>query len=361
MPAIALIGQRFMGRAHSNAWSQVQKFFELGDPVELKVLCGRERGELEQFAARWGWEEISTDWREVVKRDDVDIVDISVPQHLHAEIAIEAARHGKHLFCEKPLCVTVAEARAMLAAAREAGVVHYLNHNYRRCPAVALAKRIVDEGGVGEVYHWRGAYQQSWLVDPERPMDWRLRKEAAQAGPLIDLGTHNLDLARHLGGEIDVASLSCRARTFVRQRPEEGGGMGEVTVDDAALMGFDFVGGGMGSVEVTRFATGRRNRHSFELYGSEGAIAWDLEDMNRLRYYREADGVDVRGWRDILVTEPGHPYVGRWWPPGHIIGYEHSFVHAAADFLEAVAVGARIRPDFEDGLVLAELIERALG
>lgn len=357
---VAILGHRFMGRAHSNGWSQAAKFFDLPVRPVLQVACGRDRVDLEAFAERWGWAEVETDWEAVVARGDIDIVDISLPTHLHAAPAIAAARAGKHVFCEKPSCRNSEEAAAMLAAVEEAGVVHYLNHNYRRCPAVALAKKMIDEGEVGEVYHWRGAYQQSWLRNPEHPLDWKLRRETAAAGPLWDLGSHAIDLAHHLVG--DFAHLSCETRQFIAERPlaEDPSRRGEVEVECAATLMGGFRNGAMATIELTRYASGRRNRHTFEIYGSKGALAWDMEDMNRLRFYRESDPEHLRGFRDILVTERCHEYANAWWPPGHIIGYEHSFVHAAADFLKAVHEGRRIEPDLRDGLRIMRVMEAAL-
>ncbi len=358
--SVAILGHRFMGRAHSNAWSQAGKFFDLPVEPELKVACGRDEADLKKFADRWGWAEIETDWRKVIERDDIDIVDISLPQHLHAEVAIAAARAGKHLFCEKPLGLTSAEGEAMLAAAQSAGVVHYINHNYRRAPAVTLARQLIDQGQLGDLYHWRGAYQQSWLIDPEMPMSWKLKKETAKAGPQWDLSSHSVDLANYLVG--DISSVSCLTKNFITERPLENdpAQRGEVTVEDAALMMVEFENGALGSFESTRFATGRRNHHTFEIYGSRGALTWDLEDMNRLQFLSMDDDDHARGFRDILATERIHDYAKNWWPPGHIIGYEHTFVHAVADFLEAVASGGSVSPNFADGVKVLKVLEAGL-
>ena len=358
--SVAILGHRFMGRAHSNAWSQVSKFFDLPVEPELKVACGRDVEDLQEFADRWGWAEIETDWCAVVERDDIDIVDISLPQHLHAEVAIAAAQAGKHLFCEKPLGLTIEEGEQMLAAAESASVVHYVNHNYRRAPAVVLARQLIDEGKIGDIYHWRGAYQQSWLIDPNFPLNWKLKKETAKAGPQWDLSSHSVDLAKYLVG--DISSVSCLAKNFIKERPLDGdpSQSGEVTVEDAALMMVEFENGAVGSFESTRFATGRRNHHTFEIYGSRGALAWDLEDMNRLQFLSLQDEDHARGFRDILATERMHEYAKNWWPPGHIIGYEHTFVHAVADFLEAVATGGSVSPNFADGIDVLRVLEAGL-
>lgn len=325
----------------------------------MKVICGRDEEALRTFADTWGWEEVETDWRRVIERDDIDVVDIALPTFLHAEVAMAAAEAGKHLFCEKPAALTSEEAEAMLVAAKKAGVVHYLNHNYRRVPAVKLAKDLIGEGKIGEIYHWRGAYQQSWGIDPTRLLNWKLKKATAGGGPLWDLGSHAVDLAHYLVGEIvEVQGMS---KTFVKERPleEDPSTVGSVEVEDASLMQIRFGCGALGTIESTRFATGRRNRHTFEVYGSEGALAWDLEDLNRLEYYANGDESAERGFRRLNVTELVHPYGGKWWPPGHIIGYEHTFVHAAAEFLEAVAGDGRIGPDFEDGVKIMKVLEAA--
>ncbi len=360
---IALLGHRFMGRAHSNAWRQVTRFFDPPFEPVLKVVCGRDEADLATFADRWGWEETETDWRKIIERDDIDAIDISLPTFLHAETAIAAAAAGKHIFCEKPFALDGEQASSMLAAAEAAGVVHYLNHNYRRCPAVVLARQLIDAGEIGEITHWRGAYQQSWLLDADHPIDWKLRKATAGAGPLWDLGSHAIDLAHFLVG--DIASVDCRMKNFITERPlaEAPDQRGEVEVECAALLTTEFVNGALGSIETTRYATGRRNRHTFEIYGNRGALTWDMEDMNHLQFYSEQDPENARGFRDILATERCHDYVGNWWPPGHIIGYEHTFTHAAADFLEAVAAGPTapgIKPDFHDGVRITRVMEAAL-
>ncbi|HQW28626.1 MAG TPA: Gfo/Idh/MocA family oxidoreductase [Verrucomicrobiales bacterium] len=356
---IAIVGHRFMGRAHSNAWNQVSRFFDPALKPVMQVACGRDEKDLRAFADRWGWAEIETDWRKVLERDDIDAIDIATPTFLHAEMAIAAAEAGKHIFCEKPFCNSLTEAEAMLAAAEKAGVVHYLNHNYRRCPAVLLAKKLIDEGEIGEIYHWRGAYQQSWLVNPQHPLDWKLQKRTAAAGPLWDLGSHAVDLAHFLVG--DFAEIDCRGKQFIAKRPlaSDPSKIGDVEVECAALMTGEFQNGALATIETTRYATGRRNRHTFEIYGSKGAIIWDMEDMNRLQFYSGNDPADRLGFRDILVTESSHAYVGAWWPPGHIIGYEHAFVHAAVDFLNAVGAGTQVEPNFQDGVKSIKVLEAA--
>ena len=306
---VAIIGYKFMGKAHSNAWKNVSNFFDLDVEPVLKVACGRSEGPVQAFADRWGWEEVETDWRAVVHRDDIDIVDISAPPWLHHEIAIEAAKAGKHIFCEKPMSMSAGEAQEMLDAAEEAGVVHYLNHNYRRCPAVGLAKQLIDEGKIGRIYHWRGAYLQSWLVDPSFPLTWHLQKELAGSGASGGINSHSVDLARYLVGEIN--SVSAVAATFVKERPlpegsaggtfkagSAGKEMGKVTVEDAVSMVVEFENGALGSFEATTFAPGRKNFNTFEIYGSKGSLIFNLERMNELQYYSVDDPQREAGLQD---------------------------------------------------------------
>lgn len=368
---VAIIGTKFMGKAHSNAWKNAPHFFDLERMPVLKVACGRNAAELADFARTWGWEETATDWRSVVERPDVDIVDIAVPQHLHHDIAVAAARAGKHLFCEKPIALSVAQAQEMLKAAQSAGVVHYLNHNYRRVPAVMLAKRLIDEGKIGRIFHWRGAYLQSWIIDPAFPLTWHLQRETAGSGPHGDLNSHSVDLARFLVGEID--SVMAMTAQFIPERPlpgagaatfsagaARGGQTGTVTVEDAAFVLAKFAGGALGSFEASRFALGRKNYNTFEIYGDRGSVLFDLERMNELHYYSAADAEYAQGFRTINVTEPVHPYISHWWPPGHSIGYEHTFSHAVADFIHAVATGGSIAPSFADGVAEMAVLDAAL-
>ncbi|MCU0511401.1 MAG: Gfo/Idh/MocA family oxidoreductase [Anaerolineae bacterium] len=368
---VAIIGTRFMGKAHSSAWLNAPRFFDLPARPVLKVACGQDRDYLQSFADTWGWEEIETDWEKVVARPDIDIIDISVPQHLHRDIAVAAARAGKHIFCEKPQALTVQQSQEMLEAARSAGIVHYLNHNYRRVPAVMLARQLIDEGKIGRIYHWRGAYLQSWITDPNFPLTWNLRQELAGAGPHIDLNSHSIDLARFLVGEI--AQVSAMVAHFITERPLPGKGaatfsagrseqseMGRVTVEDAAFLVVRFENGALGSFDTSRFATGRKNYNTFEIYGSKGAITFDLERMNELQYFSEDDPPYAQGFRSILATESVHAYVANWWPPGHIIGYEHEFTHAVVDFVKAIVEKTPIRPNFEDGVAGMKVIEAAL-
>ena len=313
---------------------------------------------------------MESDWRKVVERKDVDIIDICTPTYLHKDIAIAAAQNGKQIFCEKPLALNYAEAKEMYEAAEKAGVLHYVNHNYRRTPAVAFARKLIDEGKIGQIYHWRGAYLQDWITDPNFPLTWHLRKETAGAGPHYDLNSHSVDLARYLVGEI--AAVSAMMKRFVEKRPLPASGAGtfksgstaaetgEVTVDDASFMVAEFENGALGSFEASRFANGRKNFNYFEIYGSKGSLAFDLERMNELQYLDMANPSDEQGFRTILVTNASHPYVAAWWPPGHIIGYEHEFTHAVVDFLTALEKGTPITPNFCDGMKDMQVLEAGI-
>ena len=346
---VALIGYDFMGRVHSNAWRQVAHFFKdvPFEPV-LKVVIGRTEAKVVEARDRLGFEQCATRWQNVMDRQDIDVVDICTPGDAHAEIAVAAAKARKAILCEKPLANSVADAERMLAAVNEAGVVHMLCHNYRRCPAVVLAKQIIDEGQIGEIHHYRGVYLQDWVVDPTFPLVWRLDKSRAGSGSLGDLVSHTLDLSRYLVGEpIEVSGLT---KTFVPERPlpDDPGKRGKVTVDDSAQALVKFANGAVGYYEGTRFAPGRKNYNRLEINGSKGSVAWDLERMNELDVYIEQG--PLSGFRTISVTNAKHPYISAWWPPGHIIGFEHSFIHTVYDFIRAIADGKPPQPNFEDGL-----------
>ncbi len=368
---VGIIGYKFMGKAHSNGWIKAPLFFDLNIKPILKIACGRNQSAVRSFADQWGWAEVENDWKKVIDRSDIDIIDISLPQHLHYEVALAAAKNGKHIFCEKPIAFSRKQAEEMYRAAEDNGVLHYLNHNYRRTPAIMLARQMIDEDKIGRIFHWRGAYQQDWIVDPDFPLTWQLQKETAHAGPQWDLNSHSVDLAHFLVG--DIKTVSCLTTNFIKQRPIPGEGAGtfssgtntsnqkgEVTVEDAALMMVEFENGAIGSFEATRFATGRKNANTFEIYGSKGGLTFNLERMNELQYFSNQDANSAQGFRTIMVTEPSHPYISNWWPPGHIIGYEHSFVHAMADFLIALDKKEEIRPNFEDGVKILAVLEAGL-
>ncbi len=367
---VAIIGVGFMGKAHSNAWGQAPKFFHLGLKPVMKVACDPDNNCAHDFADNWGWQECETDWRKVVERPDIDVIDIVTPTFLHQEIAIAAARNGKHIFCEKPIALTYAAAKEMYEAAEKAGIVHYLNHNYRRVPAIAFARQLIEQGKIGQIFHWRGTYLQDWITDPNFPLTWHLQKKFAGAGPHFDLNSHSVDLARFLVG--DVASVSAMMKTFVTERPLPGKDAGTfkagsaatdkgtVTVDDAAFMLAEFENGALGAFETSRFASGRKNYNYFEIYGSKGSLTFNFERMNELEYLNLADPVDEQGFRTILVTNSTHPYVGAWWPPGHTIGYEHAFIHAVVDFLNAIEKGTKVTPNFYDGMKAMQILEAAI-
>jgi predicted dehydrogenase len=347
---VGLIGYGFMGKAHSNAWRQAPCFFDLPATVELSTICGRNARAVKHAAAALGWKKSAADWRAVVNDPEIDLIDITTPNDSHAEIALAAAAAGKAILCEKPLALDVAEAERMTEAVRKARVLNMVCHNYRRVPALALAREMIARGELGDrLYHYRARYAQDWIVDPNFPLVWRLRAEAAGSGASGDIGSHIIDLGRYLVGEFrEVGALRA---TFVKQRPLAGRpGSGKVTVDDAVSVLGRFRNGALATLEATRFAPGRKNGLTIEINGSGGSLLFDLEQMNRLQYYRSEDPEGRRGFRDILVTEKSHPYVGHWWPPGHIIGYEHSFVHTIADFVQAVAARKKVRPSFADGL-----------
>lgn len=368
---VGIVGTKFMGKAHSNAWKKAPLFFDIPARPVLKVACGRNASSLQSFAEQWGWQETETDWKKLVSRPDIDIIDIALPQQLHYEVALAAAREGKHIFCEKPLAMNSRQAEEMLKVCEENKVVHYLNHNYRRTPALALAKRMLEDGKIGRIFHWRCAYQQDWIVDPDFPLTWQLRQETAQAGPQWDLNSHAVDLAHFLIG--NIATVSALTSHFITERPladentsgnlkaeSRGTEKGKVTVEDAALMMVQFENGAVGSFEATRFATGKKNGLTFEIYGSKGSLLFDLERMNELRYYDNEEAGDLKGFRTILATESSHPYMEHWWPAGHIIGYEHSFVHAVADFITAIEHHQSIAPNFADGLQIIKVLEAGL-
>lgn len=357
---VALIGYQFMGKAHSNAYRQVTRYFDIPIEPVMKVICGQNAEQVANAAARLGWEEWSADWQQVVRRPDVDMVDICTPGHMHAPMAIAAAEAGKTVLCEKPLANSLAEAQAMLSAVTKAGVPHGICHNYRKVPAVALARQLIEEGRLGTIYHFRAAYLQDWIIDPSFPLVWRLQKDLAGSGAHGDLNAHIIDLARFLVG--DIAEVCGHMVTFIEERPKlaaAAGGlagasgateMGKVTVDDATLFLARFENGAVGTFEATRFAQGRKNCNRFEINGSKGSLAFDLERMNELQFYSAEDPGDAQGFRTILATEAAHPYVGAWWPPGHIIGYEHTFVHLLSDAFTAIGEGKPISPSFEDGV-----------
>jgi predicted dehydrogenase len=354
---VGLIGHAFMGAVHSHAWRTAHRFFDLPLIPRLAVLGGRDPERTQAAAARYGFASSSTDWRSIVESDDVQIVDVCTPGDTHAEIALAALAAGKHVLCEKPLANTVAEAEEMAAAAADAaarGVRSMVAFNYRRVPALAYARELIANGRIGDIRHVRAVYLQDWLSDANAPMAWRLRKEQAGSGALGDLGAHIVDATQFLTGDL-LTGVCATTTTFVQQRPS-GSGMEDVTVDDAALFLGRFAGGAVASYEATRYALGRKNAMRVEINGSKGSLAFDFESMNELSFYDGELG-DSAGFRRILVTEPTHPYVGAWWPPGHLLGYEHTFTHEVVDFVRAVADGVDPAPSFADGLRVQRVLD----
>jgi len=362
---VGMVGYKFMGKAHSHAYKDVGMFFDLDADLALKAICGRDEQGVRAAAEKFGWESYETDWRKLVARKDIDFIDINAPSDAHKEIALAAIAAGKHVFCEKPLALNLADGREMLEAAEKAGVKHAVCFNYRFLPAVQLAKQLIDAGKIGEIHHYRATYLQDWLVDPQAPLAWRLKKEIAGSGAHGDLNAHCIDLARFLIGEFD--RVVGHSRTFVKQRPipastsglsgVASSEVGEVTVDDATGFLADFKNGAMGSFIATRFATGRKNGNTFEIHGSKGTIRWDLERLNELEVYFREDEPNEAGFRKIIVTEPTHPYAGNWWPTGHIIGYEHGFVHIVYEFVQHIVADKPFAPTFLDGVRCQEVLE----
>lgn len=362
---VGMIGYAFMGRAHSLAWHTAGRVFDLPLRPRLAAICGRDKAAAQAAADRLGWAAVETDWRALIARDDVQLIDISAPGDLHAPIAIAALAAGKHVLCEKPLANTLAEAQAMKAAADAAypsGARAMVGFNYRRVPALALARRLVEQGRIGTLRHFRAAYLQDWLADADAPMTWRMQAERAGSGALGDLGAHIVDLARYLTGD-EVTGVSALSATFTPERPyADGSGAGRVTVDDAVVFAARLGSGALASFEVTRCATGRKNALRVELNGSAGSLAFDLERLNELEFFSAADGDGAggggtAGFRRVLVTEGSHPYLSAWWPPGHVLGWEHTFTHQVADLLMAIADGGQPLPSFADGLAVQRVLD----
>lgn len=366
---VAMIGHLFMGRAHSQAWRTAPRFFDLPVTPEMTVLVGRSAERTQAAAEKLGWAEAQTDWRAVLERDDVDLVDICTPGDSHAEIAEAALAAGKHVLVEKPLANTVQEAESMAAVARRArefGVRASVGFTYRRMPAMQLARQLVAEGRIGEIRQVRAQYLQDWLADAQEPLGWRLDKEKAGSGALGDIGAHIVDMTCFLTGQ-RFAGVSGMLETFVHERPiaassaglsgTAGEGRGPVTVDDAALATGRLESGATVSLEASRFAWGRKNAMRIELSGTQGAIAFDFEDMNVLQVYDAAEPARTAGFRRVQVTDPQHPYLEAWWPPGHALGYEHGFTHQVVDLLRAIAAGENPTPSFDDGLHVQRVLD----
>ncbi|MEW1585468.1 Gfo/Idh/MocA family oxidoreductase [Micromonospora vinacea] len=362
---VGMVGYAFMGAAHSQAWRTVNRVFDLPARARMALICGRDTAKVADAADTLGWDAYTTDWRDLINRDDIDVVDICTPGDSHAEIALAALAAGKHVLCEKPLANSVEEARAMTAAAdvaRATGVRSMCGFNYRRVPAVTMMRQLVADGRLGVIRHVRATYLQDWIVDPQFPLVWRLQKDRAGSGALGDIGAHIIDLTQFVTGQ-RISGVSAVTETFVKERPlpAESSGLaasvdghtaptGTVTVDDAAVFVARLDGGALATYEASRFATGRKNALRVEINGSLGSVVFDLERLNELEFYDATRPAVEQGFSRILVTEGEHPYMSAWWPPGHIIGYEHSFTHEMRDFIEAVATGVDPTPSFADAL-----------
>ncbi|MBV9124444.1 MAG: Gfo/Idh/MocA family oxidoreductase [Planctomycetes bacterium] len=363
---VGLIGYGFMGRAHSNAYRRVNDFFALPYRPVLKAACARSADKVKVFADQWGYESVETDWRRLIERQDIDLIDICTPNNTHAEIALAAARAGKMILCEKPLAMNGPEARQMVEAVEKAGVPNMVWYNYRRVPAVTLAKQLLDEGRLGRIFHYRAKFLQDWTINPELPQGgaalWRLDVNAAGSGVTGDLLAHCIDTARWQNGPL--TTVSAMTETFVKERPHNlTGKVEKVGIDDACAFLARFQNGSLATFESTRYARGHKALYTFEINGEHASISWDLHDLHRLQYFDHRDQGIVRGWRSIHVTDSDQPYMSHWWVPGLQIGYEHTFVHQVADFLEGLAKGQPAQPDFRDAyrtqLVLDAVLQSA--
>ena len=360
---IGMIGYGFMGRTHSNAYRKVNNFFDLGYRPVLKAACARNAEKIQAFADTWGYESVETDWRKLIARKDIDAVDICVPNDLHLPIAKAAAEAGKMVLCEKPLARNAAEGLKMCKAVEKAGVMNTVWYNYRRVPAVTLAKNLVDEGRLGKVFHYRANFLQDWTISPELPQGgnglWRLDVKAAGSGVTGDLLAHCIDTAIWINGPI--TSVTAMTETFIKERKHTlTGKVEKVGIDDACAFLARFANGSLAIFESTRYARGHKALYTFEINGEHASIFWDLEDLHRLKYFDHADDSVVRGWRNIHVSDGDQPYMGKWWVPGLQIGYEHSFVHQVADFLEAVQKGVPATPSFRDALETTRICDAVL-
>lgn len=366
---VAMIGYGFMGKVHSNAWRSINHFFPGTPKIEMVVICGRNSEALEAARIQFGWHEAESDWKNVIARTDIDIIDICTAGDSHEEIAVAALKEGKHVICEKPLANNGNEAKLMAQAATEAskqGIKSMVAFNYRRVPALALAKQFIESGKIGEIFHIRANYLQDWIIDPEFPLVWRLDKKISGSGALGDLAAHLVDASYFLTNS-KIISVSGQLKTFIKDRPLPGAyvglvasgssGRGTVTVDDAAIFTANFANGAIGTFEATRFAAGRKNAMSIEINGSKGSLYFNFEDMNQLLFHDYTEKSFLAGFKNILATDGQHPYVAAWWPPGHIIGYEHTFTHEMYDFVTAIAKDEDPSPSFADGLYVQNVLD----
>ena len=361
---IGLVGTGFMGRTHSNGYNRVPNFFpDLEYTPVLKAVCSRNKEKVQAFADQWGYESIETDWKKLIAREDIDAVDICTPNDMHAEIAIAAANAGKMILCEEPLARTLAEAKPMVDVVEKAKVKNTVWYNYRRLPAVTLAKQIIDSGKLGKIFHYRANFLQDWTISADVPQGgtaaWRLDAEAAGSGVTGDLLAHCIDTAMWLNGGIkDVSAVT---ETFIKERFHQlTGKVEKVGIDDACIFHCHFENGSLGLFESTRYARGHKALYTFEINGEKGSLRWDLHDLNRLEYFDHGDDGTVRGWRSILVTDGDQPYMGNWWVPGLIIGYEHSFIHQVADFLKSLQEGTECHPNFRDAYETQKVCEAVI-
>ena len=354
---VGIVGAAFMGRAHSNGYLDVAHYFDLPRKPVLRAVCDTNVSAAKALAKQYGWGQTETAWERLVERDDIDLIDICTSNKMHMPIAVAAAKSGKHILCEKPISMTADEARKMYEAAEEAGVSHMTAFNYRRVPAILLAKKMIDEGKIGTIYHFNAVYYQDWLVDPEFPYVWRHDVIEGGSGAHGDMNAHTADLARFLVGEIEAVSAA--QETFIKERKKPDGHLGKVTVDDALYFMARFRNGALGNFMATRFATGRKNFLRLEIFGSEGSLVFNLERLNELDYFSRNDESDVQGFRNIVVTEDSHPYISMWWPPGHIIGWEHTFIHEIGDLLMAIDKGESVKADFYDGYRCQQILDAA--
>jgi predicted dehydrogenase len=361
---IGLVGYGFMGRTHSNGYNRIPNFFpDLSYTPVLQAVCGRNEEKVKAFAEQWGYASYETDWQKLIARDDIDAIDICAPNDMHAEIAIAAANAGKMVLCEKPLSRTLAEGEQMVTAVEKAGVKNMIWYNYRRIPAVTLAKNIVDSGKLGKIFHYRANFLQDWTISPDVPQGgtaaWRLDVNVAGSGVTGDLLAHCIDTAMWLNG--GIKDVSAMTETFVKQRMHQvSGKMEKVGIDDACAFICHFENGSLGLFESTRYARGHKALYTFEINGEHGSIAWDLHDLNRLEFFDHGDESQIRGWHSIHVTDGDHPYMDKWWVPGLSIGYEHSFVHQAADFLKSLETGETCSPTFQESLETQKVCEAVL-
>ena len=357
---VGMVGYGFMARAHSNAWSNVAHFFDTGYRPVLKAVAARNTDKAASFAEMWGYERVENDWRKLVEARDIDVIDVCVPNDLHAEISIAAARAGKMVTCEKPLARTAAEAMPMIDAVEAAGVPNMVWYNYRRVPAVTLIKHLVESGRLGRIFHYRAKFLQDWTISPDVPQGgagtWRLDVAAAGSGVTGDLLAHCLDTAMWING--GISSLTAMTETFVKERKHaDTGQMQSVGIDDAAAVMTRFANGSLGTFESTRYARGHKAAYTLEINGEKGSLSWDLHDLNRLQFFDHSTQGQLRGWTNILVTDGDHPYLGKWWVPGLIIGYEHSFTHQVADFLTGLTSGTPAAPTFRDALAANQVCD----